>query len=71
MSLFSCQMCNYMTNRQYNYNKHLKTKKHLTQLKKYGVEMIPFDFRHKYFWDSGLHCVTLDLSRNGERESYV
>ena len=38
MSLFSCQMCNYMTNRQYNYNKHLKTKKHLTQLKKYGVE---------------------------------
>jgi len=42
-----------------------------TELKKYGVEMIPFDFRHKYFWDSGLHCVTLDLSRNGERESYV
>jgi glycine amidinotransferase/scyllo-inosamine-4-phosphate amidinotransferase 1 len=41
------------------------------ELKKYGVEMIPFDFRHKYFWDSGLHCVTLDLSRNGERESYV
>ena len=38
MSLFSCQICNYITNRQYNYNKHLNTKKHLIQLKKYGVE---------------------------------
>ena len=41
------------------------------KLKKHGVDMIPFDFRHKYFWDSGLHCVTLDLSREGERQSYV
>jgi glycine amidinotransferase/scyllo-inosamine-4-phosphate amidinotransferase 1 len=42
-----------------------------TKLKKYGVEMIPFDFRHKYFWDSGLHCVTLDLTREGEPNNYV
>ena len=41
------------------------------KLKKHGVDMIPFEFRHKYFWDSGLHCVTLDLSREGERQSYV
>jgi len=41
------------------------------QLKKYGVEMIPFNFRHKYFWDSGLHCVTLDLTREGELNNYV
>ena len=41
------------------------------QLKQHGVEMVPFDFRHKYFWDSGLHCVTLDLARDGEPESYV
>ena len=41
------------------------------KLSKHGVNMIPFDFRHKYFWDSGLHCVTLDLSREGERQSYV
>jgi N-dimethylarginine dimethylaminohydrolase len=40
-------------------------------LKKHGIEMIPFDFRHKYFWDSGLHCVTLDLSREGEKQTYV
>lgn len=48
------------------YNKRIADK-----LKEHGVEMIPFDFRHKYFWDSGLHCVTLDLSREGSREKYV
>jgi len=42
-----------------------------TQLKANGVEMIPFEFRHKYFWDSGLHCVTLDLKRQGGPSSYV
>lgn len=41
------------------------------QLKTNGIEGIPFDFRHKYFWDSGLHCVTLDLKRKGEPGSYV
>lgn len=41
------------------------------QLKKHGVEMIPFNFRHKYFWDSGLHCVTLDLTREGDLDNYV
>ena len=42
-----------------------------TKLKQHGVDLIPFDFRHRYFWDSGLHCITLDLSRNGERETYI
>jgi N-dimethylarginine dimethylaminohydrolase len=41
------------------------------QLKRYGVEMVPFNFRHKFFWDGGLHCVTLDLTREGTCESYV
>lgn len=41
------------------------------QLKQYGIELIPFDFRHRFFFDSGLHCVTLDLAREGERESYL
>ena len=41
------------------------------KLKEHNVEMIPFDFRHKYFWDSGLHCVTLDLSREGNRECII
>lgn len=42
-----------------------------TKLKNYGVEMIPFNFRHKFFWDGGLHCITLDLTREGSCESYV
>ena len=41
-----------------------------TELKKYKVDIIPFNFRHKYFWDCGLHCITLDLSREGKNESY-
>jgi N-dimethylarginine dimethylaminohydrolase len=41
------------------------------QLKANGIEGIPFNFRHKYFWDSGLHCVTLDLKRKGGPDSYV
>lgn len=41
------------------------------QLKKHGVEMVPFNFRHKFFWDGGLHCVTLDLTRDDKNESYL
>lgn len=41
------------------------------KLKKYGVELLPFEFRHRFFYDSGLHCVTLDLSRNGTRDKYI
>jgi N-dimethylarginine dimethylaminohydrolase len=35
-----------------------------SELKKRNIEAIPFNFRHKYFWDSGLHCITLDLKRD-------
>lgn len=41
------------------------------EMKKYGIDLIPFNFRHRYFFDAGLHCITLDLSRQGERESYI
>lgn len=41
------------------------------QLSKHNIKMIPFNFRHKYFWDSGLHCITLDLTREGSLETYV
>lgn len=40
------------------------------QLKRHGVEMIPFNFRHKFFFDAGLHCMTLDLARDGENAKY-
>ncbi|MBL0171638.1 MAG: hypothetical protein IPP90_13085 [Gemmatimonadaceae bacterium] len=35
------------------------------RIRKYGIEPIPFDFRHRFFWDGGLHCVTLDVRRTG------
>lgn len=27
-------------------------------------------WRHRYFWDGGLHCVTLDLDREGPKQDY-
>lgn len=38
--------------------------------KKHKIEPIISPFRHRYFWDGGLHCVTLDLYREGVMEDY-
>lgn len=32
---------------------------------RYGINVHVSQFRHKYFWDSGTHCVTNDLDRQG------
>ena len=32
---------------------------------RHGIEVHVVPFRHKYFWDCGIHCVTNDLSRTG------
>jgi len=39
-------------------------------LKKHKMEAIHVPFRHRYFWDGGLHCITLDLVREGEQQDY-
>ncbi len=39
-------------------------------LKKHNIEPIIVPFRHRFFWDGGLHCVTLDLYREGDMENY-
>ena len=31
----------------------------------YGITVHVSPFRHKYFWDAGMHCITNDLSRQG------
>jgi hypothetical protein len=31
---------------------------------RHGIEVHVVPFRHKYFWDCGIHCVTNDLNRN-------
>ncbi len=39
-------------------------------LKKHKVEPVYIPWRHRYFWDGGLHCITLDLYRQGTQQDY-
>jgi len=39
-------------------------------LKKHKIEPIIVPWRHRYFWDGGLHCLTLDLYREGNQIDY-
>jgi hypothetical protein len=39
-------------------------------LKKHNMEPVHVPWRHRYFWDGGLHCITLDLEREGDQEDY-
>jgi len=48
-----------------NYNKEV-----FDFLKKHKIEPIICPLRHRYFWDGGIHCLTLDLVREGNRENY-
>ena len=48
-----------------NYNKEV-----FDFFKKHRVEPVVFNFRHRYFWDGGVHCITQDLYREGTMEDY-
>ena len=48
-----------------NYNKEV-----FDHFKQHKVEPIVFNFRHRYFWDGGVHCITQDLYREGTMEDY-
>jgi len=48
-----------------NYNKSV-----FDFLKKHKVEPVLFNFRHRYFFDGGVHCITQDLYREGKQEDY-
>ena len=39
-------------------------------LKKHNMEPVHVPWRHRYFWDGGLHCITLDLYREGKQQDY-
>jgi hypothetical protein len=39
-------------------------------LKKHKMEPVYIPWRHRYFWDGGLHCITLDLVREGTQQDY-
>ena len=49
-----------------NYNKDV-----FDFLKKHKMEPIICPMRHRYFFDGGIHCVSLDLYREGSCESYI
>jgi hypothetical protein len=39
-------------------------------LQRHGITAHVVPFRHRYFWDGGIHCVTLDLHRQGQQQDY-
>jgi glycine amidinotransferase len=48
-----------------NYNKEV-----FDAFERHGVTPHIINFRHRYFWDGGLHCITSDLDREGVMEDY-
>ena len=48
-----------------NYNKQV-----FDALERHGVTPHICNFRHRYFWDGGLHCITSDVSREGVMKDY-
>jgi hypothetical protein len=49
----------------FNYNKQV-----FDALQRYGITPHIVPFRHRYFWDGGIHCVTSDLHREGTMQDY-
>ena len=37
---------------------------------RYSITPHIVNFRHRYFWDGGLHCITSDISRDGQRSTW-
>lgn len=42
----------------------------LDNLRKYQIEPVVCPLRHRFFWDGGWHCLTLDIKRRGEQNDY-
>jgi hypothetical protein len=49
----------------FNYNKRV-----FDALDRYGITPHIVPFRHRYFWDGGVHCITTDLHREGTMQDY-
>lgn len=49
----------------FNYNKQV-----FDALDRYGITPHIVNFRHRYFWDGGIHCVTSDLHRSGTPQDF-
>ena len=44
-------------------------KKAMDAFERYGITPHIVNFRHRYFWDGGLHCITSDIAREGEQKN--
>lgn len=49
----------------FNYNKQV-----FDALDRYGITPHVVNFRHRYFWDGGIHCITSDLHREGSMQNW-
>ena len=49
-----------------NYNKEL-----FSWFATKNIEPIIVPFRHRFFWDGGIHCVTADLYREGDTDDFT
>lgn len=49
-----------------NYNKEM-----FEFFSQHSIEPIITPFRHRFFWDGGIHCITNDIYRQGQKENYV
>jgi len=49
----------------FNYNKQV-----FAALEQHGITPHVIPFRHRYFWDGGVHCITSDLHRSGTMQDY-
>jgi N-dimethylarginine dimethylaminohydrolase len=49
----------------FNYNEKV-----FEAFNRYGITPHVVNFRHRYFWDGGIHCVTADLHREGSMQDY-
>lgn len=38
---------------------------------RHGIEVHVCPFRHKYFWDAGIHCITNDINRQGHPQLFL
>ena len=48
-----------------NYNKQV-----FDAFERHGITPHIVNFRHRFFWDGGLHCITSDISRRGTMQDY-
>lgn len=48
-----------------NYNKKV-----FDAFEEFGITPHICNFRHRYFWDGGIHCITSDIEREGEMIDY-